>query len=56
MNIADELGKIQQSQASDSAIPPGGFKITVAVLHHGSPDNEYTIGSFIQKITIFEYI
>ena len=56
MNIADELGKIQQSQASDSAIPPGGFKITVAVLHHGSPANEYPIGSFIQKINKFEDI
>ena len=56
MNIADELGKIQQSQSGGVAIPPGGFKITVAVLHHGSPANEYPIGSFIQKITIFEDI
>ena len=56
MDISSELGQIQQSQASDSAIPPGGFKITVAVLHHGSPANEYPIGSFIQKITIFEDI
>ena len=52
--IVEGLEAIQKSQASTGAIPPGGFKVTVAILHHGSPGNEYPIGSFIQKITIFE--
>ena len=57
VDIIAGLKAIQKAQSSPKdQIPSAGFKATVAVLHHGKPGNEYPIGSFIQKIYIFEDI
>ena len=37
-------------------VPAGGYRVTVAILHHGIPANEYPIGRYIQRIYIFEDI
>ena len=57
VDIVEGLRAIQDAQSNPKdQIPPAGFKATVAILHHGSPANEYPIGSFIQKIYVFENI
>ena len=57
VDIVAGLKAIQEAQSNPKdQIPPAGFKATVAILHHGSPANEYPIGSFIQKIYVFEDI
>ena len=57
VDIVAGLKAIQEAQSNPKdQIPSASFKATVAVLHHGSPANEYPIGSFIQKIYVFEDI
>ena len=58
VDIVGDLKKIQDiGQAKpDVQVPAGGYKVTVALLHHGIPANEYPIGRYIQKIYIFEDI
>ena len=58
VDIVGGLEKIQnQAQAkSNVQVPAGGYRVTVAILHHGIPANEYPIGRYIQRIYIFEDI
>ena len=53
-----DLHKIQNNaQANPNVqVPAGSFKVSVAILHHGKPGNEYPIGQFLQRIYIFEDI
>ena len=58
VDIIGGLESIQnQAQAKiGKQVPAGGYKVTVAILHHGIPANEYPIGRYIQRIYIFEDI
>ena len=48
VDIIDGLDKIQKSAMAKPHIQlnAGGYKVSVAVLHHGKPANEYPIGQF----------
>ena len=56
VDIIAGLEKIQKSAQANPHIqvPAGSFKVSVAILHHGKPANEYPIGQFLQRIYIFE--
>ena len=56
VDIIAGLEKIQQAAQAkpDQQVPAGSFKVSVAILHHGKPANEYPIGQFLQRIYIFE--
>jgi len=58
VDITGGLEQIQnQAQAKiGHQVPAGGYRVTVAILHHGIPANEYAIGRYIQRIYIFEDI
>ena len=58
VDIIGGLDKIQKSALSKPGVQlnAGGYKVSVAVLHHGKPANEYPIGQFLQRIYIFEDI
>ena len=58
VDIIGGLESIQnQAQAKiGKQVPAGGYKVTVAILHHGIPANEYPIGRYIQRIYIYEDI
>ena len=58
VDITGDLEKIQNiGQAkSKKSVPAGAYRVTVAILHHGIPANEYPIGRYIQRIYIFEDI
>ncbi len=51
-----DLHKIQNSGQTNPnvQVPAGSYKVSVAILHHGKPGNEYPIGQFLQRIYIFE--
>ena len=56
VDIIAGLEKIQKSAQAkpDLQVPDGSFKVSVAILHHGKPANEYPIGQFLQRVYIFE--
>ena len=56
LNIIAGLEKIQKSAQANPhlQVPAGSFKVSVAILHHGKPANEYPIGQFLQRVYIFE--
>ena len=56
VDIIAGLEKIQNSAQANPhlQVPAGSFKVSVAILHHGKPANEYPIGQFLQRIYIFE--
>ena len=58
VNIIGGLDQIQNSALAKPGVQvdAGGYRVTVAVLHHGKPANEYPIGQFLQRIYIFEDI
>ncbi len=58
VDIIGGLDKIQNSALAKPGVQlnAGGYKVSVAVLHHGKPANEYPIGQFLQRIYIFEDI
>ena len=58
VNIIGGLDQIQNSTLAKPGVQveAGGFRVSVAVLHHGKPANEYPIGQFLQRIYIFEDI
>ena len=58
VNIIGGLDQIQNSTLAKPGVQvdAGGYRVTVAVLHHGKPANEYPIGQFLQRIYIFEDI
>ena len=59
VNIIGGLDQIQNSTLAKPGVQVeagGPAKVSVAVLHHGKPANEYPIGQFLQRIYIFEDI
>ena len=55
VNISSDLDKIQNNaQASPHIqVPAGGYQVSVAIIHSGKPENEYPIGSYLQRIYVF---
>ena len=54
VDIVGDLKKIQDiGQAKpDVQVPAGGYKVTVALLHHGIPANEYPIAVSYTHLTL----
>ena len=58
LEIKGDLHKIQDTAQANphTQVPAGGYQVSVAIIHSGKPENEYPIGSYLQRIYVFEDI